>query len=319
MSVPAVPAVRETRPVAASGDAADDPAIFIDPANPSASVILATDKQSGLFLFALDGNVRQFMPLGRLNNVDVREDGAGGVAVASNLSDDTVTIFRVQDAEAHVTGSFPAGRPGPYGICMARAQPAGSFLVAVTDASGVIDVFRFSAPDGSDAERRVSVDLGEDIEGCVFDDDNSTLFVGREDSGITRFAVTRSGELRDPFTVDTIGTGSGIVADIEGLTLVRGETAAAGYLVASSQGNNTFAVYDRAGVTFIGRFSISGSTDGTVDPAEETDGIAATAVPLPGFPGGLLVAQDGDNAPGRSNQNFKYVRWETVLRAIDAP
>ena len=38
----------ETAPVPSSGDAADDPAIWIHPNQPADSVILGTDKQDGL-------------------------------------------------------------------------------------------------------------------------------------------------------------------------------------------------------------------------------------------------------------------------------
>lgn len=47
--------------------------------------------------------------------------------------------------------------------------------------------------------------------------------------------------------------------------------------------------------------------------AQETDGLAVTPVALgPQYPEGLLVVQDGFNAPKGSTQNFKYIDWRKV-------
>ena len=54
-----------------------------------------------------------------------------------------------------------------------------------------------------------------------------------------------------------------------------------------------------------------------IDETSDTDGIAATSTPLPGFPEGLLVVQDGDNPGG--NQNFKLVSWTDVRRTLELP
>ena len=75
-----VVATVETDPVPDGGDAADDPAIWIHPAHPSQSLIIGTDKLSGLAVYDLDGHEVQFLPDGMLNNVDVRYDfPVGGV------------------------------------------------------------------------------------------------------------------------------------------------------------------------------------------------------------------------------------------------
>ena len=48
-------AIAETDPVTTSGDAADDPAIIIDYRNPKESIILGTDKRSGVYSYDLSG------------------------------------------------------------------------------------------------------------------------------------------------------------------------------------------------------------------------------------------------------------------------
>ena len=92
--------------------------------------------------------------------------------------------------------------------------------------------------------------------------------VAQEDFGIWKFDV---GAFREtPLLVDTVEQGN-ISADVEGSTIYYGEDGN-GYLLASSQGDNTFAVYDRAGSnSYLGNFTIA--------DVEESDGIDVINVP----------------------------------------
>ena len=47
----------QTEPVAETGDAADDPAIWVHPGDPARSLILGTDKKDGLNVYDLDGRL----------------------------------------------------------------------------------------------------------------------------------------------------------------------------------------------------------------------------------------------------------------------
>ena len=65
-------------------------------------------------------------------------------------------------------------------------------------------------------------------------------------------------------------------------------------------------------VTYAGRFRING---GGHDATSDTDGIELALGDFgPAYPKGLIVAQDGDNAP--DTQNFKYASWAAVLKAL---
>jgi 3-phytase len=112
--------------------------------------------------------------------------------------------------------------------------------------------------------------------------------------------------------VDTTGPGGHLAADVEGLAVAHGR-GGEGFLVASSQGDNTYAVYERGGANvFVGRFRVG--SGGAIDGTEETDGIEVTTTALGNrFPGGLFVAQDGSN--GGENQNYKLVPWDSVIVA----
>ncbi|MFD6072921.1 phytase, partial [Amycolatopsis lurida] len=107
-----------------------------------------------------------------------------------------------------------------------------------------------------------------------------------------------------------------------GLTLLK-EKDGDGYLLASSQGDNSFAAYDRElgdGNEYEGGFRVIAAS-ATLDGTEESDGAAVLNEPLGSkYPNGLLVVQDGDDKPGepgRDATNFKFVDLERVLDALD--
>ena len=92
-----VRATVETTPVATGNDAADDPAIWRNAADPARSLIVATDKKAGLHVYELDGRQRQFLPAARLNNVDLRADlQLGGEPAVIVAASDRSQIDRAQ-------------------------------------------------------------------------------------------------------------------------------------------------------------------------------------------------------------------------------
>ena len=104
----AVLAAAETTPVSSLGDAADDPAIWVHPTDPARSLIIATDKRRGLEVYALDGSLRQGLPVGRMNNVDLRDGFALGaqrvtVVAASDRDHDAIALFTVSPDRPELT------------------------------------------------------------------------------------------------------------------------------------------------------------------------------------------------------------------------
>ena len=73
-------------------------------ANPAASLIVATDKKAGLYVYGLDGRTRSFAAGGRLNNVDLMDMGAAGVIVVASDRNDPLSamlrIYRLDTASA---------------------------------------------------------------------------------------------------------------------------------------------------------------------------------------------------------------------------
>lgn len=315
-NIPAVTAAAETAPVASADDAADDPAIWVNDADPAASLILGTDKKAGLYLYDLAGAVKQFLPAGRLNNVDLRQnvtvgDWSGDLAAASNRTDDTVALFSVTGGVAARTGAFPSVFAEPYGLCMGAA--ADGVFVFIAYKTGDVVAYRVTGPDSGEEAARLK--FATQTEGCVFDDETQTLYVAEEDRGVWKTGFADGG-FSEPSLIDEVGGASGVAADVEGLALYKTGDAT-GYLLASSQGNDSYAVYRREGDNaFVGRFAV---VDGdAADGTQETDGIEAVSAALgPDYPAGVLIVQDGFNDPKGSAQNFKIINWREVENALD--
>ena len=64
--------VFETESVSSIGDAADDPAIWFNQANPTKSLIFGTDKRKGIHVYDIYGKELSFSELGATNNIDLR-------------------------------------------------------------------------------------------------------------------------------------------------------------------------------------------------------------------------------------------------------
>ncbi len=311
----------ETDPVPHDGDAADDPAIWVHPDDPSRSTVIGTDKRGGLGVYSLDGRQIQYLADGDLNNVDVRYNfplGGRKVALvtAGNQTGDTIACYRVDPAtgKLHDVAARPI-RTGlrVYGSCMYRSARTGKTYAIVNSYSGEIQQWELF-DDGRgrvDARKVRELRVASTPEGCVADDELGHLYVGEERAGIWKFGAEPDA---DPARtrVDSTGTGGHLTADVEGLAIYHAPRGT-GYLLASSQGNDSFVVYRREGKNeYLMTFKIGASV--AVDGVTDCDGIDVTNVSLgPAFPKGLFVAQDGTN--DRGNQNFKLVPWEAIAGA----
>lgn len=316
----AVTATIETAPVPSVGDAADDPAIWVNPKDPSQSTIIGTNKQGGLAVYALDGKQLQYLSDGLMNNVDLRAGfSLGGQEVtlvaAGNRADNSIAIYRVnpstrmlENVAARKIITIPT-----YGCCLYRSRKTGKSYYIVASKFGEVEQWELSDNGGGkvDARNVRRFKVGTQLEGCVADDELGNLYIGEEAVGIWKYgAEPDSGDNRVP--VDRTGAGGHLVADVEGLTIAYGKDGT-GYLIASSQGNNSFVVYRREqNNAYVKTFSITASSG--IDAVEDTDGIDVTMANLgPAFPLGVFVAQDGINDKG--NQNFKLVPLQAIISA----
>lgn len=316
------PAV-ETSSFSGSGDVADDAAIWVDPANPANSVVIADNKASkggGIGVFGMDGKLVQFRPDGMIGNVDLRTgfplSGKPAVLVGgNNRTDDTLALWTL-DPETRTLAPVAAGSiktfAPNYGFCMYRSSASGKFYAFVTpNEEGSIQQFEL-VDDGDgrvDAELVRELPISSITESCVADDELGHLYVAQEDIGVWKYnAEPDAGTERA--AMDKTGAGR-LVADVEGMGISYGP-GGSGHLFVSSQGDSTIAVYDRSGDNaFIKKFAVGGNGD--IDGVSGTDGLDVTAMNAgPQFEQGLLVVHDEDNKGGATS-NLKYIPLGSVL------
>ncbi|MEU7027960.1 phytase [Streptomyces sp. NPDC046275] len=238
-----------------------------------------------------------------------------------------------------------------YALVSQRNRTRIALLELVATAAGTVDYRQvrtldlpssFRLPNG--ATWSPCAEPGElpQVEGMVVDPADGTLYAGQEDVGIWRIDVGLTGT---PTLVDKVREygvpgaydeqteecnpgadpgygGKHLTADVEGLTLVE-ESDGDGYLLASSQGDNTFVAYDRErdeDNEYENAFRIAAAST-TLDGSEVCDGAAALNAPLGSrYPNGLLVVQDGQETPGdgdREATGFKFVDLGEVVDTID--
>ena len=314
-------------------DAADDPAIWIHPTDPARSLVFGSNKTSGLAAYNLAGEEVAYYEIGNVNNVDILPGVLlGGERItllgASNRTHQAVDLYRVDEETGALTNVADgilavdsAKVDDIYGFCLARA---GERVYAIANGkNGMLQQYELEERGGSFRLRLVREHrFPSQTEGMVADNELGWLYVGEEAAGIWKLplepgdsgdAPIAIGEVQDiQLLKDRVNNPESLVADVEGLTLYK-RADGGGYLVASMQGNFSYALFDRAGDNaYRGSFKITGDA---VDGVEETDGLEVVSTALPGFPGGLLVVQDGFNFDGDSlrPQNFKYVDFGTVL------
>ena len=312
----------QTEPMARQGDAADDPAIWLS-SNPADARILGTNKKQGLLVYDLQGKQTQLLEVGRLNNVDVRQNislGGGKVdlAVATQRDDNSMMLFTINaDGVVAEAGRFPTGLKSIYGMCL--YQPASGGVEAfINDKDGTFQQYSISM-NGSKFSATLlrSFKVATQPEGCVADDANARLFLGEETRGIW----TTSADAAKPDALAMVlPVGAQLTADVEGMAIYRqpGGKADSGYLIVSSQGDNSYAVLDaKAPYKVRGRFKVGFNLPAGIDGTSETDGLDVTSANLGGaYAQGMLVIQDGYKRLPDGPQNFKYVAWGDVAKAL---
>jgi 3-phytase len=317
----------ETQPMdqGVEEDAADDPAIWFNSKNPEQSRIIGTDKKGGLAVYNFQGKKLFYYADGNMNNVDIRYNFVLGkdtidLVSASNRTNQSISIYKINndgslnDVSTRTIVSTMTDEV--YGFCMYRSPVSGKFYAFVNSKSGEVEQWELLENNGLiDAKLVRQFQLNTQVEGMVADDENQHFFIGEEENGIWKINAEPNEETQIVQLAKSTETDNeNISYDIEGLAIYYLPDGK-GYLLASSQGNYSYAVYNRqAPHEYLGSFRI---TDGAVDGAEETDGIEIYSQPINDqFQHGLVVVQDGYNYDGETKkpQNFKLIRWENIAK-----
>lgn len=324
----------ETPQVVTKGDAADDPVIWLNNLSTSNSLIFGTDKKSGVYTYDLDAKKIGYTKLGNINNIDLRsvnldEIGNYTFIFASNRTTSTLDLWiyedKAMDALAKSKNFNIEKNPSfkgsanmiVYGVCAGYDQEFGIVAFITEDEGSRVQMWSYSES-GLFLLKTFNNANAVQSEGCVYDDENRTLLISEEqDRGILRaYKINSSLDFSNPTIIDS--RSGNIDDDPEGVTIYKTSTND-GYILLSSQGDNSFNVYNRTEpYNYLGSFKIGHS--GTIDNVNDTDGIDVVSARLNNkYPKGLLVVQDGTNDGKKivKRQNFKYVSFEEVIKALD--
>ncbi|MDZ4754195.1 MAG: phytase [Phycisphaerae bacterium] len=362
----AVPASLETPQLLDNergGDAdADDPAIWTHPTDPAMSRVLCVAKNGGLRVYDLSGNLVQTVAPDaiRYNNVDLitgfeLNGTAVDIAVVSDRLNDLMVFFKIDAATGTVINvtdpTLPRVFPKQdvkeqetvYGVGTVTRDDGRHYAFVSRRSTSVVRQLEIIANGSTVAWTPVRdivlpaefdgwVPENPQVEGIVVDAFHDVAYVGQEQVGFWKLSADPA-SVDAPVLVDRVrdfggilGPGTWLSADVEGLTIAD-FGAGAGDLIVSSQGDSTFAIYDRVTNAKVGRFAIGG---GAIDAVEECDGAAVSTNTFGGiWPGGLLVVQDGNDLPSVLGEDdgeienvarsFKYVSYADARAAATAP
>lgn len=304
----------------------DDPAIWVNRANPSESLVLGTDKNTdgALYVWGLDGKIRSdkvVRGLVRPNNVDI----AYGVSIGGTPTDIAVVteryahrlrVYALPDMRPVDGGGIPVFDGELARDCMGIAlytRPSDGAVFAMVSRSdyqsplqGYLHQYRL-IDDGTGTLRAVFTrSFGtwsgtKEIEAIAVDDELGYVYYSDESYGIRKYHADPAAKDADEEV--TVFGRDGFAEDREGISIYQ-TGPGTGYVIVSDQQNNTFRLFKREGEpgrphehTLVKAVNVS-----TI----ESDGSDVTNVALLGFPKGLFVAMS-------NGQVFHYYAWEDLI------
>jgi myo-inositol-hexaphosphate 3-phosphohydrolase len=257
-------------------------------------------------------------------------------------------------------GLFDLGEVEGYGSCVATKQRGykatqqeiqPSFFVTTKQGRIFEYTLELNKQNGLSIDIRMKrnwkVGFGTQLENCVVDPFTQLLYVGEEGVGVWAYDLTQAEQpqvpepsydskgffqlpiqsKRFPYLIDStlrVNRKGKLQSDVEGISIWResDETNPKSFLVVSSQGSNTYNIYEnKKPFRFITKVSVTG-TDG--DRVTKTDSLVVTGVSLKGHSSGIMVLHDDatdPNGKGLDVATFKVVDWnimsEIIEKAID--
>ncbi|QQD15528.1 phytase [Sphingobacterium sp. UDSM-2020] len=302
----------------------DDPAIWINKADPSKSLVIATDKDAdgALFVYDLAGKIvkDKVVPnLKRPNNVDVAyglilNGKPVDIAVTTERMTHKLRIFSLPDMKPIDQGGLDmfAGETAPdfrdlmgialytsskgqiYAIVGRKNGPKDGYLwqyLLVDNGSGAIKA-TFVRKFGSFSGKK-------EIEAIAVDNELGYIYYSDEQVGVKQYYAdpAKGNEQLALFATE------GFKEDHEGISIYK-LTDSTGYILVSDQGANRFQIFSREG-TKTNPFEHKYLKTVPV-MATQSDGSEVVSVKLNDtFKHGLFVAMSDD-------KTFHYYRWEDI-------
>jgi 3-phytase len=303
----------------------DDPAIWINRADPAKSLVIGTDKDTdgALYAFDLTGKiVARTPPLKRPNNVDifpgfVLGGKATDLAVTTEREEQRLRVFRLPDLSPLDDGGllvFDGDKArAPMGIALYRRPRDGAVFAIVGGKAGPAEgyLWQYRLEDNGAGKVKMTKVRAfgrysgkKEIEAIAVDAELGYVYCSDEQFGVRKYRADPDAPGANE-ELALFGT-TGFAGDHEGISLYK-RADGTGYLLVSNQQANTFRIFPREGLPgkphehpFIAsvRFSTS-----------ESDGSELTSASLGAeFPGGLFVAMSTD-------RTFHFYAWRDIAAA----
>ena len=342
-------AAAETAAVA--GANATDPAIWVNPADPTKSMIVGADDVR-LVTYDMTGAVKaqaalpagttagNFTGVDSRNGVMVNGTASSVIAAVGNGKLHFYTVDPATDVLTDVTATaggidmtqyWHSGKASDvclyqsplsnttFAFLMAKSGEMEQIELAPT-AAGKIDI---KAPVRGGKTAATAWDLtstaGSQPGGCVVDDATRTLYYSEASVGIWKIGAEPT-DAKTATAVDGLASGGGhLLASTKGLAIVK-TSDTAGYVIASTfdaivKGNpvpdGSFNVYDRETGAFIRSFKVIAGQ--AADNCQASDGIEAAAGSFGAtFANGLFLCQDLKNRVGANGAGDEDQNFKMV-------
>ena len=315
----------------------DDPAIWINKADPLKSLILGTDKDDdgAIYVYDLDGKVieeKTIRNIVRPNNIDVRygfmlNGEEVDIAVATERGKNSIRVFRLPDMKIIDNGGIEVftGEEfnAPMGVSLYKRPSDGAMFAIVGRKTGPSGSYLWQyllEDDGTGnvkgtVVRKFGLYSGiKEIESIAVDDQLGYVYYSDEQYGIRKYladpdAPDADNELGIIYTLDYLDDNEGI-----SIYCIDDKT---GYILVSDQSANRFRIYPREGT--LAEIDIEDPEDNVparphlhklikiVDVStNNSDGSDITSVALGNkFPSGLFVAMSDD-------KTFQLYHWSDI-------
>lgn len=325
-SLPAAPAIKPvivTEPVVYD---TDDPAIWINPTDPSKSMLIGTDKdaQGGLYAYDLTGKIlkdKTVSGLKRPNNVDIAygmklQGKSVDIAVVTERITHKLRIFSLPDLKPVDRGGIEVfetemaeGTRDLMGIALYKQPETGKMYAIAGRKTGPTEgsyLWQYELQDdghgfvkGTCVRKFGKYSGQKEIESIAVDSELGYVYYSDEGSGVRKYyADPARGNAELAWFART-----GFSQDHEGISIYKINDGT-GYILVSDQQANRFHIFTREGTPgnphdhkLVKIVNVS---------TQESDGSDVTNVALNDqFKAGLFVAMSTD-------KTFQFYRWEDI-------
>jgi len=298
----------------------DDPAIWINPQDPSQSLVLGTDKNSdgALYVFDLQGKEvpgRTVHGLRRPNNVDVAyglllKGKPTDVAVVTEREQQRLRIFRLPDMTPVDNGGLAVfegeAQRLPMGIALYTRPQDKALFAVVGRKEGPTDNYLWQYQLQDDGTGHVKMTLvrkfgqysgRKEIESIAVDNELGYIYYSDEGVGVRQYYADPA---RGNAQLSLFAT-QGFTEDHEGISIYK-TGKKKGYILVSDQGANQFHIFRREE----GKNHTHDLVKVIKVDALHSDGSDVTSARLNvQFPKGVFVVMS-------EGRYFHYYRWEDV-------